>query len=134
MRNDQGSVLVMTTFAIALFSILLTGMMVLLSSEIQLASQDAWARQAGFVAETAIAESMYQLTVNDKWDTGFNHEPFGDNQYYSASIINTPPQVTIRAIGIANGVSREIEAVIAIVKETRPNQFALRVDSWEELE
>jgi type II secretory pathway component PulK len=134
MRNDQGSVLVMTTFVIALLSILLTGMMVLLSAEIQLASQDAWARQAGFVAETAIAESMYQLTVNDTWDTGFNNESFGDNQHYSASIINTSPQVTIRAIGSANGISREIEAVIAIVKETSPNQFALRVDSWKELE
>lgn len=133
MNNESGSVLVMTTFAIALLSILITGMMLLLSSEIQIAKQDAWSRQAGFVAETAIAESMYQLTLNDNWNTGFSNEPFGSNQSYSASITNNNPQVTIQATGIANGISRQIEALVVIIDETSTGNFALRVDSWEEL-
>ncbi|MEK9657365.1 MAG: hypothetical protein VW378_03190 [bacterium] len=133
MKKEKGSVLVMTLFAIALLSILITGIMVVLSSEIHIASQDAWARQAGFVAETAIAESMYQLTLNDNWNTGFTNEPFGTDQQYSALIINKNPLVTIHASGTAHGVTRQIEASLVIIDKTTTGKFALRVDSWEEL-
>lgn len=133
MKKEKGSVLIMTVFAIGLLSILITGMMVVLSSEIHTASQDAWARQAGYVAETAIAESMYQLTLNDDWDTGFTNESFDSNQHYSALIINNKPQVTIQASGTAHGITRQIETSLVIIDKAPDGKFKLRVDSWEEL-
>lgn len=133
MNNQKGSVLVMTIFTIALLSILITGMMLILSSEIHIASQDAWSRQAGFVAETAISESMYQLTLNDNWDVGFTNESFGYNQSYSAFIINNNPIVTIQASGTANGITRQLQTSVVIIDKTTSGKFALRVDSWEEL-
>ena len=130
-QNEQGSFLIMTTFALGLFSTLAIGFLLLATTDLRISSLDAWTRQAEYVAKAGIHESIYQLSLDKNWDEGFTDVVLSSDQTYSVTVTNSSPTITLISSGTANGYSKTIEANLSISELKSNGKYRIRVNTWE---
>ena len=124
-KRDQGSVMLIAVFVIALLSALVAGILQLNTEEIQLMQNHVYASQALAVAEAGLNDALSEIRVDDEWDDGFTNESFGSHSY-TVDVSGSPPDLTIESEGTSSqGFVARLEADIT-VGTTAP--FLIRIE------
>jgi hypothetical protein len=127
MKNN-GSIMIVVVFAIALMAALVAGILQLNTEQIQLMKNEIFAAQANAIADAGLADAFSQLRSNPNWNAGFNNESFGGGSY-TVTVIGTPPDPNIISIGTSpQGFVAKVEAEITIGNSTSPNTYIIRID------
>ncbi len=99
-RQDNGSVFVITLFAIALLSALAMGMLQIDTGEIQVMRNQIFAAEALATAEAGLNDAFSCLRGNSSWNSGFTDKAFNGGSY-SVSVTGTLPELTVESTGIS---------------------------------
>jgi len=125
-QNNNGSVLLITIFAIALLSALVMGMLQMNTEEIQLMQNHVWAVQALAVAEAGLNDALAQIRIDSNWDDGFENKPF-DGGSYTVTVTGALPNLTIESTGTsAQGFVARVEADVTV---SSSSPYIIRIDS-----
>lgn len=81
MRKNNGSVLLMTVFAIALLATLTMGILQMSTEEIQLMQNQIYAADALAIAEAGLNDAFSEIRVDSGWVTGFTDKAFNSGSY-----------------------------------------------------
>ena len=125
-KRDQGSVMLLAVFVIALLSALVTGMLQLNTEEIQLMQNHVYAAQALAVAEAGLNDALSEIRVDDEWDNGFDDKSFGSHSY-TVDVSGSLPDLTIESEGTSSqGFVARVEADVTVGTDT---PYVIRIDS-----
>lgn len=124
-ERNQGSVMLIAVFVIALLSALVTGILQLNTEEIQLMQNHVYASQALAVAEAGLNDALSQIRDDDEWDRGFTKKSFGFH-VYTVTVSGSLPELTIESTGTSSqGFVAKVEADIT-VGSVEP--YVIRID------
>ena len=124
LRNN-GSVMLITIFVIALLSTLVCGMLQMNTEEVQLMQNQIYAYVARAVAEAGLNDAYYELRSDSSWTDGFSDKSF-DGGSYTVSVAGTLPSLTITSTGTSSrGFISKVEADVT-VGDSSP--YIIRVD------
>ncbi|OHB59966.1 MAG: hypothetical protein A2167_06600 [Planctomycetes bacterium RBG_13_46_10] len=125
-QENNGSVLLMTVFVIALMSALVMGILQINTEEIQLMQNQVYAAQALAVAEAGLNDAFAQIRANSSWTSGFTSKLFEDGRY-TVTVTGSLPNRTIVSIGTSSqGFVAKLEANITVSDEY---PYIIRIDS-----
>ena len=100
----------MVVFALALLSILVTGMLQINTEDLQLLQNQIYAAQAIGTAEAGLNDAFSELRVDSGWETGFVNKAFEGGSY--TVDVNG---LTITSTGVSSqGFIARVEADITI--------------------
>ena len=120
-KRNNGSVFLMVIFALALLSILVTGMLQINTEDLQLLQNQIYAAQALAAAEAGLNDAFSELRIDSGWDAGFTDKIFEGGSY----------TVDVNGLAITStGISRQgfvarVEANITI-GDTSP--YVIRIN------
>ena len=124
-ERNQGSVMLITVFVIALLSSLVIGMLQMNTEEIQLMQNHIYASQAMAVAEAGLNDALSEIRDDDKWNKGFSDKAFGAHSY-TVKVSGSLPDLTIEATGKSSqGFVARVEAEITVGSDS---PYAIRID------
>jgi len=124
LRNN-GSVMLITIFVIALLSMLVCGMLQMNTEEIQLMQNQIYASVARTIAEAGLNDAYYELRSDSSWTTGFSDKSFDDGSY-TVTVAGTLPNLTITSTGTSSrGFASKVEVDVT-VGDSDP--YIIRVD------
>ena len=127
-HKNNGSVMLLTVFIIALFSVLVMGMLQLNTEELQLMQNQIFAAEATATAEAGLNDAFSRLRRNAYWDAGFDNKHFNGGTY-SVVVAGSVPNLTITSEGIsAQGFKTRVEADITI-DTSGTNNHTVRIDN-----
>ncbi len=113
-KKNQGSVMLIVVFIIALLSALVTGMLQINTEEIQLMQNHVYASQALAVAEAGLNDAFSEIRADDEWDDGFDDKSFGSHSY-TVEVSGDLPNLTIESTGTSSqGFVARVEADITV--------------------
>jgi type II secretory pathway component PulK len=125
-EKNNGSILLMTIFAIALLSTLVVGILQINTEEIQLMQNQVYAAQALAVAEAGLNDAFAQIRFNRDWDNGFDNKSF-EGGSYTVEVTGSLPNRTIVSHGTSpQGFAARLEANIVVSDE---HPYIIRIDS-----
>ncbi len=125
-KRDQGSVMLIAVFVIALLSALVIGMLQMNTEEIQLMQNNVYASQALAVAEAGMNDAFSEIRADDEWVSGFANKSFGSHTY-TVTVSGSLPDLTIESTGTSShGFVARVKADIT-VGSTSP--YIVRIDS-----
>jgi len=99
--SNGGSVFLMVIFAIALFTILVTGMLQMNTEEIQIMRNQIYAAEALAIAEAGLNDAFAQIRADDTWAAGFSDKAFSGGSY-TVTVTGTLPNLTIVSEGTSS--------------------------------
>lgn len=127
-RNNNGSILLITIFAIALLSVLVMGILQMNTEEIQLMQNQIYAAQALCIAEAGLNHVLSNLREDDEWDDEIQDEPFAGGSY-SVQVDGDLPNLTIESEGTSSqGFVARIAADIT-VDTSDSSDHTIRIDN-----
>ena len=127
-RRNNGSVLLITIFVIALLSALVIGMLQMNTEEIQLMQNQIYAAQALVTAEAGLNDAFFELRDDDEWVGPLTDEPFNGG-LYNVSVTGALPNLTIESEGISvQGFVARVRADVT-VDTSDSSDHAIRVDN-----
>ncbi len=134
MRRDKGVILLMTVFAIGLGSLMVSGVLYLITSDLSINGNVAGHESARWAAEAGIETAIAQLKQESTWSAGLSNISFATNGSYTVTVSNTYPSVTLTSTGKAQGslFTRSITAVVSVVGPPLLTPYRVRVDQWTE--
>ena len=113
-KRDQGSVMLIAVFVIALLSSLVIGMLQMNTEEIQLIQNYICASQAMAVAEAGLNDALSKIRTDDEWDDGFDDKSFGSHSY-TVKVSGSLPNLTIESTGTSSqGFVAKVEADVTV--------------------
>jgi Tfp pilus assembly protein PilX len=122
--KNNGSVLIVVVFAIAMLTAFVAGMLQLNAEQIQLMKNEVFAAQALAIAEAGLADAFSQIRTSTSWPTSFSNS-FGDGSY--DVIVTGSPPTDVNSIGTSpQGFKARVEAEITIGGSTNP--YVIRID------
>ncbi len=125
-KRNQGYVMLITVFVIALLSALVTGMLQLNTEEIQLMQNHIYASQALAVAEAGLNDALSEIRADDEWDRGFTKKAFGSH-FYTVAVSGKLPSLTIESTARSSqGFVARVEADITV---GYASPYIVRIDS-----
>ena len=80
-QKNQGTVLIIIMFIIALASAVIAGMMQINTERIQLMRNQVFAAQATAIAEAGLADAFAEIRSDATWNNGFSNKSFGNGSY-----------------------------------------------------
>jgi len=80
-NNQKGVALLLAIFLISFVFILLTGLLQVTTSDLQIAYNIQYRTRALFLAEAGIQDAIYQLANDNTWVSGFNNKSFANDTY-----------------------------------------------------
>lgn len=127
-RRNNGSVLLITIFVIALLSALVIGMLQMNTEEIQLMQNQIYAAQALVTAEAGLNDAFSELRDDDEWVGPLTDEPFNDG-LYNVSVTGALPNLTIESEGTsAQGFVARVRADVTVDTSDSSNH-TIRIDN-----
>jgi len=112
--KNNGSVLLITIFAIALLSAITIGILQMNTEEIQLMRNQIYAVEAMAIAEAGLNDAFSELRVDSSWNSGFSNKVFDDDSY-TVTVSGTLPNLTITSTGTSSqGFVARVEADITV--------------------
>ncbi|MHC4489169.1 MAG: hypothetical protein ACYSW7_08355 [Planctomycetota bacterium] len=127
-RRNNGSVLLITIFVIALLSALVIGMLQMNTEEIQLMQNQIYATQALVTAEAGLNDAFSELRDDDEWVGPLTDEPFNGG-LYNVSVTGALPNLTIESEGTsAQGFVARV-SVDVTVDTSDSSDHAIRIDN-----
>jgi len=125
MKNN-GSIMIVVVFAIALMAALVAGILQLNTEQIQLMKNEIFAAQANAIADAGLADAFSELRSNPNWNAGFSNKSFGGGSY-AVTVEGTSPDPNIISIGTSpQGFVAKVEAEVTI-GSTSPSHI-IRID------
>ena len=125
LRNN-GSVLLITIFVVALLSAITIGILQINTEEIQLMRNQIRAAEALATAEAGLNDAFAELRTDPNWSTGFTDKAFNDD-LYTVTIIGSLPNLTITSTGTSSqGFVAKVEADITVGSSS---PYIIRIDS-----
>jgi Tfp pilus assembly protein PilX len=125
LRNN-GSVLLMTVFVVALLSVLIMGMLQMNTEEIQLMQNQIYAAQALAIAEAGLNDVFAKIRDNKNWAEDSYQDSFEGGSYI-VSVTGTLPNRTVVSRGTSSkGFVAQVEADITVGSA---HPYVIRIDS-----
>lgn len=97
-KRNNGTVLVMSVFIVALLSAVVIGMLQMITEEIQLMRNQIYSVQAVAVAEAGLNDAFAEIRADSNWATGFTDKTF-DGGSYTVAVTGSLPNLTIESTG-----------------------------------
>jgi len=125
LRNN-GSVLLITIFVVALLSAITIGILQINTEEIQLMRNQIRAAEALATAEAGLNDTFAEIRADSTWTTGFTDKAFNDHTY-TVTVTGSLPNLTITSIGTSSqGFVTKVEADITVGSSS---PYVIRIDS-----
>ncbi len=126
-HKNNGVVMVITIFIVALLSAVVMGIMQLNRKEIQLVHDQIFAAQAIATAEAGLNNTFARILTNGAWTDGFDGEAF-DGGFFNVSVTGTLPNRTIISEGTTlYGFVARVEAEVTVSASGSDN--IVRIDN-----
>jgi Tfp pilus assembly protein PilX len=127
-NKNNGSVLLITIFVLALFSAIVSGMLQISTEEIQLMQNELFATEALEIAEAGLNDAFSELRSDSSWTTGFSSKAFNGGSY-TVTVTGTLPDLTIISTSTSsNSYTAKVEAKVT-VGTTSP--YVIRIDNFK---
>ena len=126
MLRNNGSVLLITIFVVALLSAITIGILQINTEEIQLMRNQIRAAEALATAEAGLNDVFAEIRADSTWTTGFTDKSFNGGSY-TVTVTGTLPNRTITSTGTSSqGFVAKVEADITVGSS---NPYVIRIDS-----
>ena len=126
--KNKGSVMLLTVFIIALFSVLVIGMLQLNTEELQLMQNQIFAAEAIATAQAGLNDAFSRLRRNAYWNAGFDDKGFNDGTY-NVAVAGSVPNLTVTSEGFSKqGFAARVAADITI-DTSGSNNHTVRIDN-----
>lgn len=123
--RNNGSVILIVIFAVAMLSTIVAGILQLNTEELQVMQNQVYATQAWCVAEAGLSDAYYELRSDSSWNTGFTNKSFNDGSY-SVTVTGTTPSLTVESTGISQqGYVARLSADLTL---SASSPYTIRVD------
>jgi Tfp pilus assembly protein PilX len=96
--RNNGSVLLIAIFVVALLSAVVMGILQVNTEEIQLMRNQIGAAHALAVAEAGLNDAFAEIRANDAWMTGFADKVFEGGSYV-VTVAGSPPDLIVTSTG-----------------------------------
>lgn len=123
--KNNGSVLVVVVFAIALLTAFVAGMLQLNAEQIQLMRNEIYAAQSVAIAEAGLADAFSQLRTNSSWTSGFSNKSFGGGSY-TVTVTGSLPSLIVQSTGTSP--QSFIARVNAQITVGTTSPYVIRID------
>lgn len=124
--KNNGSVMLIAIFTIALLSAIVIGMLEMNTEELQLMRNQIYSVYAIAVAEAGLNDAFAEVRNNDAWTTGFTDKAF-NNGLYTVTVAGSLPIRTVTSTGTSSeGFIARVEADIT-VGDSSP--YVIRIDN-----
>jgi Tfp pilus assembly protein PilX len=111
---NNGSVLLITIFVVALLSAITIGILQVNTEEIQLMRNQIRAAEALATAEAGLNDAFAEIRADSTWTTGFTDKAFNDDSY-TVTVTGSLPNRTITSTGTSSqGFVAKVEADITV--------------------
>jgi type II secretory pathway component PulK len=125
MKNN-GTVFLIVVFAIALFTTITVGILVMTTEELQLMENQLYAAQAMCTAEAGLNDAFAQIRSSSNWTTGFTNKAFNSGSY-TVTVTGTLPNRTITSTGTSSqGYMARMAADVTIGTSS---SYKIRIDN-----
>lgn len=124
-KND-GSVFLITVFAVALLATITVGILQMTTEEAQLLGNQIYAAQALATAEAGLNDAFAQIRTDSSWITGFDKKPFNGDTY-TVTVTGTLPNRTITSTAVTSqGYRARVQADVTV---SGSPAYVVRVDN-----
>lgn len=131
MQGEKGFVLVWTIFVIALASVMVTGYLLMATTELQVAHHQIMSQKALYVADAGFQSAIAQLEQDPSWSVGFGQTEFMAGSYYTVSVENAYPTVTLNVTAtVASSYVAHITACVVVSGAPLSAPYLVRTDTW----
>ena len=129
-RRNNGSVLLIAVFVIALLSALVMGMAQMNTEEIQLMRNHIFAAEALATAEAGLNDALYEIRADPNWADGFTDKAFNGGSY-DVTVTGTLPNLTIESQGTSSqSFVAKVQADVTVgLKPSDSNSNVIRIDN-----
>jgi Tfp pilus assembly protein PilX len=111
---NNGSVLLITIFAVALLSAITIGILQVNTEEIQLMRNQIRAAEALAIAEAGLNDAFAEIRDDREWEAGFTDKSFAGGSY-TVEVKNKLPNRTIESTGTSSqGFVAKVEADVTV--------------------
>ncbi len=125
-QKNNGSVLLITIFVIALMSAMVMGMAQMNTEEIQLMRNQIFAAYALATAEAGLNDAFSQIRADPSWADGFTDKAFNGGSY-TVTVTGNLPNRTASSTGTsAEGFVAKVEADVTI---STSSPYIIRIDN-----
>lgn len=108
--GNNGTVILMTVFIVALLSALVIGMLQMNTEEIQLMRNQIYAAHALTTAEAGLNDAFAEIRDDSSWSAGFTNKTFNGGSY-TVDVSGSLPNLTIESTGTsAQGYVAQVDA------------------------
>ena len=113
-RKNNGSVLLIAIFTIALLSAVVMGILQINTEEIQLMYNSINAARALAIAEAGLNDAFAQIRADSAWSAGLDNKSF-DGGSYTVTVTGTSPNLTILSTGTSpQGFVARVQAEVTL--------------------
>ena len=126
--KNNGTVMLITVFIVALLSAVVMGMLQINTEEIQLMQNQIFAAKALATAEAGLNDAFSRIRNDDEWDAGFDDKSFNGG-VYDVNVTGTLPNLTIVSEGTsAQGFVARVAADVTVDTSGSGNH-TIRIDN-----
>ena len=125
-QKNNGSVLLITIFVIALLSALVMGMAQMNTEEIQLMRNQIFAAYALATAEAGLNDAFSEIRADPNWADGFTDKAFNGGSY-TVTVTGSLPNRIVTSTGTSSeGFVAKVEANVTI---SSSSPYIIRIDN-----
>jgi len=125
--KNNGSVLLVIIFAIALMAMVTVGILQMSTEELMLMHNQLYAAQALCVAEAGLNDAFKEIRAASSWTAGFNNKSFPGYGTYTVTVTGTLPTRTITSTATSSkGYVARLRAGVTVGTGA---PYVIRIDS-----
>jgi len=121
----QGSAMLMVVFVVALLSAMVTGMLQIITEEVQVMRNQICGAQALAIGEAGLNDAFAQIRADSGWAAGFANKAFNGGSY-TVTVTGSLPNLTIESTGTSAQGFVATVAADTTVGESSPH--SIRID------
>jgi type II secretory pathway component PulK len=126
-RENNGSVLLVIVFAIALMAMVTVGILQMSTEELMLMHNQLYAEKAMCIAEAGLNDAFKEIRTSSSWTTGFANKSFPGYGTYTVTVTGTLPSRTITST--ATSSQGYVARVRADVTVGTSSPYIIRIDN-----
>jgi len=126
--RNNGTVLLITIFMVALLAAVVMGMLQINTEEIQLVQNQIYAEQALSTAQAGLNDAFAEIRADDEWAGPINNQSFNGGEY-DVTVTGSLPSLTIASEGTSSqGYIANLEADVT-VNTAGSGDHTIRIDN-----
>ena len=123
----KGSVMVLTVFVVALLTVMIVGILQVITEEIQIMRNQICSAQALAVGEAGLNDAFAEIRADSSWTDGFTDKVFNGGSY-TVTVSGSLPNLTIESTGTsADGFVARVAAETTIGTSS---PYVIRIDEF----